>query len=269
MTFPLDLTDATGRSVVLPAPPQRIVSLVPSQTELLADLGLDARVVGLTRFCIHPSGWKARKTIVGGTKQVNLDRIRALRPDLILANREENTRVMVEALGEIAPVYVTDVRTLDDALAMIRTVGRLTGRARAAEALAEDIRTRFAGLPSVAPLRTAYLIWHDPLMTVGHDTFIHDLLARGGFANVFGERTRYPALTRADLAAARPAVVLLPDEPYPFDEADRRALAAALPDATVRLVDGAPFSWYGSRLRHTPAYLSALRASLTTATRDA
>lgn len=264
--FPLTLPDATGRTVTVPTVPQRIVSLVPSQTELLAELELDEQVVGLTRFCVHPEGWTKQKAIVGGTKQVNADRIRALQPDLILANREENTQAMVDELSAIAPVYVTDVGTLDDALAMMRTVGRLTGRSHKADTLAHEIHVRFAALHPSRPIRTAYLIWHDPLMTVGHDTFIHDMLARGGFVNVFFGQTRYPEVTRAALAAARPEVLLLPSEPYPFQEAHLDAFRAALPGVAIRLVDGEPFSWYGSRLRYTPDSLTALRTAIMQAT---
>lgn len=260
MPFPLTLTDARGRPVSLQAPPRRIVSLVPSQTELLADLGLEAEVAGVTRFCVHPAAWKAEKTVVGGTKHVNLERVRALRPDLVLANLEENTRADVEALDVRAPVYVTDVRDVSGALAMIRTVGRLTGRDVRADALAAEIDAGFAALRTSVPLRAAYLIWRRPYMTVGGDTFIHDVLVRGGFVNVFGDQARYPEVALPEIAAARPDVVLLSSEPYPFRERHAEEVRAALPKVPVRLVDGEPFSWYGSRLLKTPGYLTALRA---------
>jgi ABC-type Fe3+-hydroxamate transport system substrate-binding protein len=154
---------------------------------------------------------------------VNLERIRALRPDLILANLEENTRDMVEALDPLAPVYVTDVATLDDALAMILAVGQLTARADAAEVLANQIRQAFDALTPERRLRTVYLIWREPYMTVGGDTFIHDILARGGFANVFADCIRYPEVTLDAIAEARPDVVLLSSEPYPFSESHREA----------------------------------------------
>jgi ABC-type Fe3+-hydroxamate transport system substrate-binding protein len=260
--FPFTATDARGRTITLERPPRRIVSLVPSQTELLADLGLDASVAGLTRFCVHPAGWKDRKAIVGGTKQVNRARIQALAPDLVLANVEENTREDIEALDTLAPVYVTDVRTLPDALAMMRTAGRLTGRIERAEALAAEIERGFARLPRFAPLRAVYLIWRRPYMAVGHDAFIHDVMTHGGFVNAFGDRSRYPEVTSEEIIAARPGCVLLSSEPYPFRDAHAEALRALLPGVPVLLVDGEPFSWYGSRLRTTPAYLQRLRDSL-------
>lgn len=261
-SFPLTLTDARGESVTLDTPPQRIVSLVPSQTELLAYLGLDDEVVGLTRFCVRPESWKEKKEIVGGTKNVNVERVRALQPDFVLANHEENTRPVVETLAEEVPVYVTSVATLSDALAMIRTVGRLVGRTGRAERLSDEIAKRFAALPAFEPVRAAYLIWREPYMTVGHDTFIHAMMERTGFANVFGEETRYPIVTPEEIRAADPEVVLLPDEPFPFDEEYAEELRAKLPGPRLQLVDGQPFSWYGSRLLDAPAYLRDLRARI-------
>ncbi len=259
MTAPL--TDVRGRTFAGDPPSRRIISLVPSQTELLADLGLGDAVVGITRFCVHPTDWKRQKAIVGGTKQVNVEKIRALAPDLILANREENTAEMVAALDTIAPVFVTDVRDLAGALAMIRAVGRLTGRAEQAEALALRIEAGFI-FPPFPPLRAAYLIWRDPYMTVGHDTFIHDMMHRAGLVNVFGDRARYPTVTVDELLDRRPSVVLLSSEPYPFGQRHRDELQALLPGAVVRLIDGELCSWYGSRLLLTPAYLCDLRCNL-------
>ena len=258
----IETTDALGRLVVLPDPPRRIVSLVPSQTELLADLGLDAEVVGLTRFCVHPEGWKKRKRIVGGTKNVHPDRVAALAPDLVIANREENVRNEVKALAAFAPVYVTDVGTVDEALAMIRSVGRLVDRAERADALADGIAAGFDALAEAPPLRAAYFIWREPWMSVGHDTIIHDVMRRAGFANVFGDRRRYPEVTADEIAEAQPEVVLLSSEPYPFRDKHLAEMQALVPDARVLLVDGELFSWYGSRLLHAPPYLAALRAGL-------
>ena len=263
----LDTTDALGRPVRLAAPPRRIVSLVPSQTELLADLGLDDEVVGLTRFCVHPAGWKAAKTIVGGTKNVDVARVRGLAPDLVIANKEENVREQVEALAAVGPVYVTDVADVAGALAMIRAVGALVGRAARAGRLADEIEAAFDALPPAPPAsgpprpeRALYLIWRDPWMTVGRDTVIADVMGRGGWTNAAADRDRYPALTDDEVRALAPEVVLLSSEPYPFREKHVAEVQALVPGARVALVDGEAFSWYGSRLRHTPAVLRSLRA---------
>ena len=257
-------SDARGHSISLNAAPQRIVSLVPSQTELLAYLNLEDEVVGLTRFCERPEGWRSEKTIVGGTKQVDINTVRDLDPNLILANHEENTAEDVAALDEIAPVFVTEVKTVSEALDMIRTVGTLTDTSEQTSTLVGRIISRFEALPEFSPLRVAYLIWREPYMSVGGDTFIHDVLQWGGLDNVYGDRTRYPEVTVDDLVAQDPDVVLCSSEPFPFHKKDEFTadLRAALPDTPIEIVDGQPFSWYGPRLLHTPAYLTDLRERL-------
>jgi ABC-type Fe3+-hydroxamate transport system substrate-binding protein len=259
-------TDARGRSVHLERPPRRIVSLVPSQTELLAYLGLDETVVGVTRFCVRPSHWRAEKAIVGGTKEVDVDRVADLAPDLILANHEENTAADVEALAPIAPVFVTEVKTVTEALNMVRTVGTLTATTDQTSTLAGQIVSRFSQLPEFAPLEAVYLIWREPYMTVGGDTFIHDVMSWGGFENVYGDRARYPEVSLSGLAEQDLDVVLCASEPFPFHqkEAFTDDLRDALPDTPVELVDGQPFSWYGPRLLDTPSYLTELRETLPT-----
>jgi len=251
------VTDMTGRTLNVPAPPQRIVSLVPSQTELLYELGLDHEVVGITKFCVHPGHWFRNKTRVGGTKDVHLDRIEALQPDLILANKEENVREQIEALAASYPVWVSDVRTVTQALEMIREVGMLIGRAEKANELAERIDAGFARLTGIArPKRVAYLIWRKPWMSVGGDTFVHDVLTRMGWQNVFGDEHRYPSFTEAELAARKPELVLLSSEPFPFAEKHIAELQAIVPNADIRLADGEMFSWYGSRMLKAADYLA-------------
>jgi ABC-type Fe3+-hydroxamate transport system substrate-binding protein len=249
----------------------RIVSLVPSLTELLYDLGLADEVVGITKFCVHPSSWFSSKRRVGGTKNVHVALVHGLRPDLILASKEENVREQVEALAAFARVHVTDVASLAGALQMIREVGELTGRAPQAGALVEEIASAFADLEvpaggsaggsargevagHAAPIPAAYFIWRDPWMVAGGDTFISDMMAHAGFANVYRHLERYPAIGPAEVNG----LALLSSEPYPFKEKH----AAELPHARAVLVDGEMFSWYGSRLRHAPAYFRALRNSL-------
>ena len=257
--------DAMGRPLTLARRPRRIVSLVPSQTELLADIGLDAEVIGLTKFCVHPADWRRRKAVIGGTKNPRIAEIVALEPDLILANKEENSRQIVEDLAPHAPVYVTDVGDLPTALTMIRAVGALVGRAEAAEALADGIDADFGALEAEIAARegprprVGYLIWKGPYMAAGGDTFIDAMLARGGWVNGFGERPRYPEVTVDALRAARLDRLYLSSEPFPFGPSHAAELSAALPGVDVRCVDGEPFTWYGSRLRKTPRTLRALR----------
>lgn len=257
------IRDAVGRELRLARAPRRIVSLVPSLTALLAWLGLDEEVVGLTRFCVHPAGWKARKAVIGGTKDVRLERVLELAPDLVLANWEENAREQVDALEEAGiPVYVTQVRDLAEDLRMVRDVGALVGRRERGEALARQTEQAFAALVGLEPLRALYLIWREPFMSVGGDTFVHAMLAEAGFVNVCGERERYPTLTPDELAALAPEVVLLSSEPYPFQEKHRAEVAALVGEARVVLADGELFSWYGSRILRAPDYFRRLREGL-------
>jgi len=258
-------TDQMGRQVDIPFPPQRIVSLVPSQTELLYELGLGDRVVGITKFCVHPAEWFRNKTRVGGTKQLRPDAIAALRPDLIIGNKEENERLQIEQLAGQYPVWMSDVRDLDSALQMIRDVGRITNAEAKASAITQNIQSGFdalaAAVAALPRLRAAYFIWREPWMAAGSDTFIDEMLRLAGFENVFGHWPRYPELSLEQLAEAGPDCVLLSSEPYPFKEKHLLEISRLCPNATVRLVDGELFSWYGSRLTHSPVYLGALRAS--------
>ena len=247
----------------LPFLPQRIVSLVPSQTELLYDLGLGARVVGVTKFCIHPARAVGGVTKVGGTKQFLFDVIDRLRPDLILGNKEENYREGIERLAAQYPVWISDIYTLADALAMIQTVGTLTGTVDKAASLTKTIRTAFANVSPVRPARVAYFIWRNPWMVAGSHNFIDAMLNQCGFTNVFGHLPRYPEVTEAQLREAQPDCLLLSSEPYPFAEKHREELQGVCPRAKVRLVDGELFSWYGSRLLQSPTYLSSLFKKIT------
>lgn len=258
-------TDQMGRVVKLrDFPPQRIISLVPSQTELLYDLGLDAEVVGITKFCVHPETWFRQKKRVGGTKTVSFEKVQTLDPDLIIGNKEENTREQIELLAAHYPVWMSDVQNLEEALGMIRQIGALTGKSGQAESIARKIEQEFDRLRAVrdgARPRVAYFIWRKPFMAAGRDTFIHTMLEEAGFENVFQEKTRYPEIQLSKLGAAAPEVIFLSSEPFPFAEKHIEEFREACPDAKIKIVDGELFSWYGSRLQHTPGYFQQLRES--------
>lgn len=255
-------TDQLKRTIKYSFPPRRIVSLVPSQTELLYTLGLEEEVVGITKFCIHPKVWLKQKTIIGGTKQFHHERIHQLQPDLIIANKEENSKEDIEKLSSQYPVWLSDIYTLKDALHMIKSVGSLTDREETGLKLAEDIATAFTQLPSFKPLRAAYLIWRKPYMAVASNTFINEMLLNAGFINVFQRLERYPEIRLETLAAQAPDVLLLSSEPYPFNSSHFEEFQDACPNTIIKIVDGELFSWYGSRLLKTPEYIYQLRKSL-------
>ncbi len=251
-------TDQLNRNIQLPALPKRIVSLVPSQTELLADLGLQEKVAGITKFCVHPQHWFKNKTRVGGTKNLHLDQIRLLQPDLIIANKEENDKASLETLMAEFPVWVSDVHTLPAALEMIRSVGVLTGKKEKAAELATEIDRRFQilsrGNTKRSGIRTTYFIWRNPWMVAGDNTFIQDMMQRCGLQNCFEHLPRYPEITLQQLREADCEMILLSSEPYPFKEKHIAELSEYFPKTDIRLADGEMFSWYGSRLLQAPNY---------------
>ena len=235
--------------------PQRIVSLVPSQTELLHYLGLQTETIGITKFCVHPQSWFKTKDRVGGTKTINLDKIKKLKADLIIANKEENVKEQIEELAKDYPVWLTDVNNLADALKMIADIGILTGKSTISNALINSISNAFSDLPPIdTPLKAAYLIWRKPYMTVGGDTFINDMLLQCGVTNVFASEKRYPEISVAQVQTANCQLLLLSSEPYPFKQKHIDELSSQLPGTKILLVDGEFFSWYGSRLLKAPVY---------------
>ncbi len=251
--------DASGALVAVPVRPARIVSLVPSITELLFTLGLEGRIAGVTIFCSEPRAQVARTPKVGREKDPDLSRIRALQPDLVVANMEENRRDVIEALrAEGVTVWVTFPRTVAEGIALVRELGALTATDERAAALAGPLvvarantLARGAGPPRA---RVFCPIWRGPYMTVNRDTYVNDVLETCGGANVFAaSAARYPTVTLDEVRAAAPDVILLPDEPYRFRDAHRADFAPladvpAIRSGRVHLVDGKLLSWYGPRI---------------------
>ncbi len=261
--MPKTVEDDLGREVTFEFPPRCVVSLCPSLTETLFALGLNAEVVGRTSYCIHPAERVRNVATVGGTKDVDIDRVRTLKPDLIIAAKEENPQDTVETLAGTFPVYVVDVADFEDALRAIAALGDLTDRTAAAAVLAGSIRTAFADLHPRTTHRVAYLVWRDPYMAVGADTYICSVLAKCGCANVCAHLTdRYPEVTIEMLRGFAPQWVLLPSEPFPFDDTHVAELAPQLAPARVMCVDGEMFSWYGSRMLAAAEYLKRFAAEL-------
>ena len=265
----VEFTDQLGRKLAVPFPPKKIVSIVPSQTELLADLGLMEEVIGITKFCIHPEHWFRTKTRVGGTKNLNIEKIRSLGPDLIIANKEENSEKQIYELIADFPVWISDIKTLSDAFAMMQAVGKLTDRTEEAVFLTEKIERSISrwqnGKYSTIKnqgLSVCYLIWQDPMMTIGQDTFIHHMLRTAGMINVFGDKSRYPSITLEDLQEKSPGYIFLSSEPFPFKGTHVEFFQKHMPKSKTLLVDGQIFSWYGSRLLKAPDYFQFLGTQL-------
>lgn len=239
-------TDMMGREVAIHFPPKRIVSLVPSQTEFLIDIG--APVVGRTKFCIHPAGRVSKIPVVGGTKNFRFDTIRELDPDLIIGNKEENYQAGIAELEKEFPVWMSDISTLDDSVEMMTSIGSICNQeARAAEL----IQKCMAALQSVKGSRSGkvvYLIWKDPWMAAGSGTFIHHMLKHLGYENLISE-ARYPELTELQIKSLNPDKILFSSEPYPFNEKHLIEAQQVWLEATCEWVDGELYSWYGSRLR--------------------
>ena len=251
--------DQTGHTIIINELPKRIISLVPSQTELLFDLGLRDEIVGITKFCIHPDEWFRSKTRVGGTKQIKMDIIHQLQPDLILANKEENVKEQIEELRNNYPVWTSDIDDLPSAYDMIGKIGAIIGKKDIADEMVNNIKEKFSTLkPKTINPKTCYLIWREPYMTIGADTFIHSLLSLAGFDNLFRNETRYPETTIDYLTNSGCEVLLLSSEPFPFKQKHVDELQPFLPNTKIILVDGEMFSWYGSRLLKSQKYLESL-----------
>lgn len=263
----ITLTDQTGRTLSLKEIPQRIVSLVPSQTELLCALELENELLGVTKFCVHPAYIRKEKKVVGGTKQVHYDKVAMLEPDIILCNKEENTLEMVQELEKIAPVHVSDIADIDDCIEMILQYGILFNRKEQAHALAENITVEknnfLKAIQTISPKKVAYFIWKDPWMVAGSDTFINYLLEINHFVNVFKDASRYPEVQIETLEEEYvPDYVFLSSEPFPFTEKQIALLEAYVKKTRIVLVDGEFFSWYGSRLLKAFTYFRQLHKEL-------
>jgi ABC-type Fe3+-hydroxamate transport system substrate-binding protein len=258
----IKITDQLGNTFEIDKPFRRIISLVPSQTELLFDLNVADNVVGITKFCVHPAGWRKEKEIVGGTKNHQLEKIHDLKPDLIIANKEENKKELIEKLQVKYPVYVSDIANLDASYQMISDIGLLTGTSEQAINIIASIKNGFQNLNSVvqsgtSSITVAYCIWRNPWMWAGNDTFINYLLGKCYFNNVV-EETRYPELNFESIQQLNPDYIFLSSEPYPFKEKHIAEIKKVLPNTRIMLVDGEYFSWYGSRLIKAPLYFISL-----------
>ncbi len=247
--------------------PKRIVSLVPSQTELLYDLGLEDSIVGITKFCVHPFHFKSTKKIVGGTKQLKFDKIKELQPDIIIANKEENTKEIVEELSRICPVWVTNIITIEDNLQMIYDFGQLFNKRTEAQKWMDKIDFAFQDfqhfIKDKPVKKVAYFIWANPYMVAGKNTFINEILRLNHFQNIYIEKGRYPEIELKRIRLeGNPEIVFLSSEPFPFKDDHAFEIGRFTHHAKTLFVDGEYFSWYGSRILKAFDYFKQIHQKL-------
>jgi len=259
--------DQIGNTLTFENSPKRIISLVPSQTELLYDLGLEERIIGITKFCVHPYHLKQTKKVIGGTKKVHYEKIKLLQPDIIIANKEENTLEMVEELRKIAPVWVTNVITIEDNSQMIADFGKLFNCRTEAQKWNDKIENAYKEFSlyreSLSTRKVAYFIWRDPFMVAGSDNFINEMLKLNNFQNIYDNPEKFPGrypeiIIQKIRIQGNPEIVFLSSEPYPFKDEHAFEIGRFTHHAKTIFVDGEMFSWYGSRILKAFEYFKKL-----------
>ena len=258
------VTDQLQREVNLPLFPKRIISIVPSQTELLYDLGLGDRVIGITKFCIHPKEWFKSKVRIGGTKNLNLALIEELQPQLIIGNKEENAKSDIDFLEHKFPVWMSDIITFDDSIDAINKIGDITNSQSNALKIALEIsekKKKFSTKTTKLLGTFLYLIWYNPIMVAGENTFINSMCNILGLQNCIS-KNRYPEIKTVELKKYNPNYIFLSSEPFPFNEKHLDEMQKFFPSSKIVLVNGEFFSWYGSRLLHSFKYFSELITNL-------
>ena len=259
--------DQIGTTLTFENRPKRIISLVPSQTELLYELGLEEKIIGITKFCVHPYHLKQTKKIIGGTKKVHYEKIKLLQPDIIIANKEENTFEIVEELSKICPVWVTDIITIEDNLQMISDFGMLFNKTKEAQHWIDAINTEFNHFQEFIkgkPIqKVAYFIWANPYMVAGKETFINEMLKLNRLVNIYQEKGRYPEIELSKIISeGNPDRILLSSEPFPFKDEHVAEIKKYINSAKIIFVDGELFSWYGSRILKSFDYFKKLHTKI-------
>ena len=252
--------DQLNNSIYLKQKPNRIISLVPSQTELLSDLGLETEIIGITKFCIHPNYLKSQKEIIGGTKKINIQKIIELNPDLIIANKEENSKEDIELLQKTYPVWISNILNVNDLTSMINSFGEIFEIRQKAKILISSIDSELKNIKyHLIHKKVLYLIWNKPIIVVGSQTYIDSQLKTIGLNNVV-KKARYPKLEEIEIE--NPDLIFLSSEPYPFQEKHRKEFEEKFPNSKTIIVDGEMFSWYGSRILKAIPYFRELKKTI-------
>lgn len=250
------MQDQCGNEIEILSFPKRIICLVPSLTEFFCAIGLEENLVGITKFCIHPQYLRKEKSIIGGTKNLNLDLIRDLNPDLIIANKEENVKEQIEALKKDFTVYISDINSIEDTCVFIKDMAEIFQKKAECEKILNEIEAEFNSV-EYTKKKVLYLIWNKPYMAAAHNTFINDVLEKVGFENALSkEYSRYPELNKEEISKLDVDYVFLSSEPFPYTEKHIEEWERLVPQAKVKLVDGELFSWYGIRFIGIKKYVA-------------
>jgi ABC-type Fe3+-hydroxamate transport system substrate-binding protein len=256
-------TDQIQNTVNLNARPQRIISLVPSQSEFLWEIGIRQELVGITKFCVHPEAMYSNVERVGGTKNLNLDKIRRLKPDLIIGNKEENDELQIKTLQKEFNVWMSDIISIDDSLHMMKSLGEILNRENEVVGLIGEIGISMAAIKNLFNKKSvAYFMWNEPYMLAANETFINSIIQHIGLKNIIDRKIRYPITNEDELKSLNPDYCFLSSEPFPFKKKHIDELKQILPDTKIILVDGEMFSWYGSRLKLLATYMLDLKMEL-------
>ena len=255
----LSFTDQLGNNIILKAKPKRIISIVPSQSEFLWDLGLRKEFIAITKFCVHPQEMFRSIEQVGGTKKLDLEKIRKLKPDLIIGNKEENEQSQIEILKKEFNVWMSDIYNFEDAFRMMESLGEIFGKKKEAQQIVSSLKKSLPHIQNIFNKKTvAYFIWNKPYMFAAKNTFIDYVLNYIGLENALCDLQRYPELDNETLQKMDPDLCFLSSEPFPFKEKHVKEIQKLLPNSKILIVDGEVFSWYGSRLLHLEKYVSDL-----------
>lgn len=259
------IKDQVNRTLSLEKAPVRIISCVPSITEILFEFNPAGNIIGRTKFCIHPKPQIQQIPIIGGTKNLRLEEIKARKPDLIFANKEENQKDQIEELAKEFPCYVSDIPNVENTCAFIADLGLIFSKEDLAKRINQNIRKELNSTLKIHPVTALYLIWQKPYMSIGNDTYIHNMLMHSKFSNILGHKSRYPKIDIQEINQYKPEVILFSSEPFPFKQKHMDELQDKL-DYTPKmlLVDGEMLSWYGARTQAGLEYGRKLRLSLTT-----
>ncbi|MFC2113877.1 ABC transporter substrate-binding protein [Bacteroidota bacterium] len=251
--------DQIGNKIKIPDAPERIISTVPSQTELLFFLGMQNKIAGITEYCVHPQEKVSKIPKIGGPKNLDIPKIREINPDLIIANKEENTKKQIEELAQEFPVWTSDIHSLEDAYKMIERVGVICNHSDLAQNTTSNLEKSINLLTSNTNIKIAYVIWENPYMVAGGDTFVNDVLSKIGFINVFENKPRYPKITTRELHDCNADFILLSSEPYPFSSQHIDSFKNCCPGSKVILVNGQFFTWYGNRVLLAVNYFKSIK----------